>query len=213
MKSYKPLLPSSLRKLGSVFAVVVYSVKNLSEVNIIASKALYYSSDNHTSPSKNEQEVVRHTEKIVQLFELDKQNAKVYSVLSSKNRALKKQLEDYHSKYNSLKKTVKRLERDVEDLNGCVKLLDKYVDRKTVINLIQEIVSLIIDKKGLKGCKSFSYSSESSEDSDLVKIIERLLGYRFVILSILAQGFNILTLAIAKLLMRLLKKLLVHILI
>ena len=33
---------------------------------------------------------------LAQAFELNKQNAKVYSTLSGENRALKKQLEDYH---------------------------------------------------------------------------------------------------------------------
>ena len=50
-KPYKPLLPSSLRKLGSVFAVVAYSAKNLSEAKSIASQALRHSPDSHTSPS------------------------------------------------------------------------------------------------------------------------------------------------------------------
>ncbi|RIB27461.1 hypothetical protein C2G38_2160557 [Gigaspora rosea] len=50
-KPYKPLLPSSLRKLGSVFASVVHSAKNLSEANTFASEALRHSSDNHASPS------------------------------------------------------------------------------------------------------------------------------------------------------------------
>jgi len=68
------------------------------------------------------------------------------------------------------------------------------VDRKTVVNLIQEIVPLLIGKKGkgfsyssvidsdasvnyiseeiLKQNKGFSYSFESSEESNLVEIIE-----------------------------------------
>ena len=50
-KPYKPLLPSSLRKLGSVFAVVAHSAKNLSEAKSIASQALRHSPDSHTSPS------------------------------------------------------------------------------------------------------------------------------------------------------------------
>src|SRR5204863_3095255 len=50
-KPYKPLLPSSLRKLGSVFAVVAHSAKNLSETKSIASQALRHSPDSHTSPS------------------------------------------------------------------------------------------------------------------------------------------------------------------
>ncbi|CAG8810790.1 36729_t:CDS:2 [Gigaspora margarita] len=50
-KPYKPLLPSSLRKLGSVFASVVHSAKNLSEANTFASEALRHSPENHASPS------------------------------------------------------------------------------------------------------------------------------------------------------------------
>ena len=39
-ESHKPLLPSSLRKLESVFAVVAHGTKNLSEAMTIASEAL-----------------------------------------------------------------------------------------------------------------------------------------------------------------------------
>ena len=39
-KPYKPLLPSSLRKLGAVFAVVASGIRNLSKANTIASQAL-----------------------------------------------------------------------------------------------------------------------------------------------------------------------------
>ncbi|GES94252.1 hypothetical protein GLOIN_2v1765707 [Rhizophagus clarus] len=49
----KPLLPSSLRKLGAVYAVVSHGAKNLSEAMTIASEALRHSPDNHTSPAKN----------------------------------------------------------------------------------------------------------------------------------------------------------------
>ncbi|CAG8819178.1 28861_t:CDS:1 [Dentiscutata erythropus] len=52
-ESRKPLLPSSLRKLGAVFAVVSNSVKNLSEAMTIASQALRHSPDNHASPAQN----------------------------------------------------------------------------------------------------------------------------------------------------------------
>ncbi|RIB03001.1 hypothetical protein C2G38_2226289 [Gigaspora rosea] len=51
-KSRKPLLPSSLRKLGSVFASIVHSPKNLSKANTYASEALRHSPDNHASLSK-----------------------------------------------------------------------------------------------------------------------------------------------------------------
>jgi hypothetical protein len=50
-KPYKPLLPSSLRKLGAVFAVVASGIRNLSKANTIASQALRHSPDNHTAPS------------------------------------------------------------------------------------------------------------------------------------------------------------------
>lgn len=82
---------------------------------------------NHSSDASREQEVIRYTKILAQAFGLNEQNAEVYSALSSENRALKKQLEDYHSQHNTLEKRVKRLERDVksletelEDLNECV---------------------------------------------------------------------------------------------
>ncbi|GBC19566.2 uncharacterized protein OCT59_024830 [Rhizophagus irregularis] len=82
----------------------------------------------HSSDSiASKQEVIRYTKKLAQSLGLNKQNAEVYNALSGENRALKKQLEDYHSQHNTLEKRVKRLERDVksletelEDLNECV---------------------------------------------------------------------------------------------
>ena len=50
-KPYEPLLLSSLRKLGAVFASVVHGPKNLSKANTYSSKALQHSPDNHASPS------------------------------------------------------------------------------------------------------------------------------------------------------------------
>src|SRR6266542_2114231 len=83
-------------------------------------------------------------------------------------KSLKKKMKDYHFEYNSLKKTEKKLERDVEDLN------DVYVDREIMVNLIQEIVLLIINKKRSKGAvhKDSSYLSKSFKDSNSVEIIE-----------------------------------------
>ena len=52
-KPDKPLLPSYLRKLGAVYAVVSNGVKNLSEAMTIASQALRHSPDNHASPAQN----------------------------------------------------------------------------------------------------------------------------------------------------------------
>ena len=49
----KPLLPSYLRKLGAVFAVVSNSAKNLSDAMTITSQALRHSPDNHASPAQN----------------------------------------------------------------------------------------------------------------------------------------------------------------
>jgi len=80
----------------------------------------------HSSDSiASEQEVIRHTKKLAQIFGLNEQNAEVYSALSGENRALKKQLEDYHSQHNTLEKRVKRLERDVKSLETELEDLDK----------------------------------------------------------------------------------------
>ena len=115
----------------------------------------------HSSDSiANEQKVVRGTEKTAQLFGLDEQNARAYKALSGQIWALEKRLEDYHFEYVKLKRKVNLLEAELEDL-------DEYVDRETVVDLIQEIVLSIIGKKG----KGSSYSSESSEDSDSVETI------------------------------------------
>ncbi len=44
----------------------------------------------HSSDSiASEQKDIRYTEKLAKLFELDKQNAEVYSTFSSENRMLK----------------------------------------------------------------------------------------------------------------------------
>ncbi len=82
-------------------------------------------------------------------------------------------MENYHFKYEKLKRKVNLLEVEVEDLNEYVEL-DKRVDKKTVVNIIEEIVLSIIDKKGPKGIvhKDSSYSSESFKNSDLVEIIK-----------------------------------------
>ena len=122
----------------------------------------------HSSDSTHsEQEVIRYTKKLVQIFGLNEQNAEVYTTLSGENRALKKQLEDYHFQYNTLERRVKRLEKDVKSLETELENLDECVDRETLVDLIQKIVLLLIAKKG----KGSSYLSESSEESDSVKTI------------------------------------------
>ena len=123
----------------------------------------------HSSDASSEQKVIRYTEKLAQAFGLNEQNAEMYSTLSGENRALKKQLEDYNFEYIKLKRKVNLLEAEVEDLNEYVEQ-DECVDRKTVVDLIHEIVPSLIGKKGKASCCSF-YLSDFSKESDLVKII------------------------------------------
>ena len=121
---------------------------------------------NHSSDSiASEQKVIRYTKKLAQIFGLNEKNAEVYTALSGENKVLKKQLEDYHSQHNTLERRVKRLEKDVKSLETELEDLNECVDRETLIDLIQEIVPLLIGKKG-------KASSESSEDSDSDEIIE-----------------------------------------
>ncbi|RGB21994.1 hypothetical protein C1646_776858 [Rhizophagus diaphanus] len=160
-KTGKPLLPSSLRKLGAVFAVVAHGAKNLSEAMSIASEALRHAPGNHTSPAKN-------------YTIADKQNAEAYSALFSIREALKKDTKGIHPQYNTLEKRVKRLEKDIRSLKIEFGDLDECVDREAVIDIIHEIVLSLIGKKGSRGAVhrgSSSYSSESSEGSDSVKTI------------------------------------------
>ncbi|CAG8851157.1 17390_t:CDS:1, partial [Racocetra persica] len=115
-------------------------------------------------------QVIRCIEKIAWISGLDEQNLKVYSMLSREIRALDKKLDDYHSEYNSLKKIVKRLERDVRTQKIELENIDECVDRNTVVDLIYKIVllSLINERKS----EGSSYSFETSEESDSVEIIE-----------------------------------------
>src|SRR5277367_3852371 len=89
---------------------------------------------------------------------------------SSEIRALKKQLEDYHSQHITLERRVKRLERDVGSLKIELEDLDECVDRETVVDLIHEIAL----SPNIKKCKGSSYSSESSEESDSVEMVREL---------------------------------------
>src|ERR1051326_6183012 len=102
---------------------------------------------NHSSDASREQEIIKYTKILAQAFGLNEQNAEVYTVLSGENRALKKQLEDHHFQYNTLEKRVKRLERDVKSLETELEVLDKCVDRETLVNIIHEIVPSLIGKK------------------------------------------------------------------
>ena len=56
----------------------------------------------HPSDStSSEQEVIRYTKKLAQIFGLNEQNAEVYSV-SEEIRALVKRLDDYYSQHKKL---------------------------------------------------------------------------------------------------------------
>ena len=122
----------------------------------------------HSSDISSKQEVIPNTEKIARLLEINKQNTEVYSALSGENRALKKQLEEYHSQHSILEMKVKRLERNMRSIKTELEDLNECMDIETVVDLIHEIVPSLIGKKD----KDFSYSSESSEDSDSVEIIK-----------------------------------------
>ncbi|GES95180.1 hypothetical protein GLOIN_2v1880122 [Rhizophagus clarus] len=90
----------------------------------------------HSSDSiASEQEVIRYIKILAQAFGLNEQNAELYSALSSENRALKKQLEDYHFQHKTLEKRVKRLERNVKSLETELEDLNEWIDRETVVDL------------------------------------------------------------------------------
>src|SRR6266496_1724751 len=77
---------------------------------------------NHSSDSTaSEQEVIRHTKQLAQIFGLNEQNAEVYSALSSENRALEKRLDNYYSQHKELKKEVNHLEKYIEERVDCLK--------------------------------------------------------------------------------------------
>jgi len=120
--------------------------------------------------------------KLVHIFELNEQNAKVYNMLFNKNRILKKQLKDYYFQYNILRRKIKRLERDVKFLKMELEDLNECVNRNTVVNLIYEIILILISEKDSKKNKNIFYSSKSSKDSDLVKTIviknEKTIPYK-----------------------------------
>ncbi|RGB21916.1 hypothetical protein C1646_678217 [Rhizophagus diaphanus] len=111
-----------------------------------------------------EQEVFRYEKIANRIADMD-------SALSEKMGALDEKMDNYYSEY---KKLVKRLDRDVGSLESELDILDKCVDRGAVVDLIHEIVPSLISKKRLKGDmhKDSYYLSESSEESDLVEIIE-----------------------------------------
>ena len=74
----------------------------------------------HSSDTFSKQKVIRYMKILTQAFELNEQNAKVYSALSSENRALAKRLDHYCSQHRKLKKRVKPLEERVKWLDDNV---------------------------------------------------------------------------------------------
>jgi hypothetical protein len=80
-------------------------------------------------------------------------------------------LEEYHSQYNTLERRVKRLERDVKDLDECV-------DRETVVDLIQKIVPSLVREKSLIKNNPSSSSSDYSSDSDIDEIVKMIKHQR-----------------------------------
>src|SRR6266516_2713720 len=125
----------------------------------------------HSSDSTaSEQEVIRYMKKLAQIFGLNEQNAEVYSALSSENRALEKRLDDYYSQHKELKKEVNRLGKYIEKRVDCLK---DDVDELFAIeccNCSKESINSSSAPNIKKG-KSSSYSSDSSEESDLVETI------------------------------------------
>src|SRR5437762_13153977 len=95
--------------------------------------------------------------------------ADMHSALSKKMGALDEKMDNYYSEY---KKSVKRLERDVRFVESD---LDECVDRETVLDIIHEIVSSLIGKKGQKGCKGSSYSSVIDSGTSVNYISEEAL--------------------------------------
>jgi archaellum component FlaC len=98
----------------------------------------------HSSDASSEQEVNRYTEKLAQIFGLNEQNAEMYSTLSGENRALKKQLEDYHSQNSTLERRVKILEKDVGSLKVELEDLESSSSESSSSDSdIDEIVKMI----------------------------------------------------------------------
>ncbi|RIB03000.1 hypothetical protein C2G38_2049632 [Gigaspora rosea] len=69
-----------------------------------------------------------------------------------------------------LEKTVKKLERDMASLETELEDLDDCVDKSTVVGLIHEIVSTLINEK-VKSSSDSSDSSDSSKESDSVEMV------------------------------------------
>jgi hypothetical protein len=122
---------------------------------------------NHPSDSiSNEQEVIRYTKKLAQIFGLNEQNAEVYSALSGENRALKKQLEDYYSQHSILEMRVKRLERDVGSLKVELEDLESSSSESSSSDFdIDEIVKMIKHQRIQKQIRKRQAQRKDSEEN------------------------------------------------
>ena len=105
----------------------------------------------HSFDTSSEQEVIRYTKILAQAFGLNEQNAEIYSVLYSENRALAKRLDHYCSQHRKLKKRVKPLEE-------CVKWLDDNVDELFTMEHCN------CSKESINTSSEFSSSEEFNSD-------------------------------------------------
>ncbi|GES82693.1 hypothetical protein GLOIN_2v1798501 [Rhizophagus clarus] len=172
-ESRKHLLPSSLRKLGSVFASVAHGSKNPSKANTYATRVELTNDQKHSSDI-----IMTHDSGVEHPIIIENIIKHMIPNEQEDIRYIKK-LDDYNFEYISLKRTVKRLEKYVKFLESELDILDECVDRETVIDLIHEIVLSLISKRGLKRNRNFSYTIETdtSEESDSGEIVEESHGY------------------------------------
>ena len=125
---------------------------------------------NHSSDISSEQEVIRYTKKLAQIFGLNEQNAEVYSALSGENRALEKKLDDYYSQHKKLKKRVNRLEERVKWLDGDVDELFAMEH----CNCSKEFTNSSFENME----SDSSSSSETSDASDSNAKLQRTADYK-----------------------------------
>ncbi|RGB32100.1 hypothetical protein C1646_763281 [Rhizophagus diaphanus] len=157
---------NKLKKIGADHVSRIYRGRNDSYCQYLQKLACRQVVGHHESeescgvmndpPSCNCLKASLKNQKLAQLLGLNEQNAEVYSVLSGEIGAK----ETIGRLSFQICKEGQLLEVEVEDLN-------EYV----VVDLIHEIVPSLIGKKGKKGCKSSSYSFDSSEESDLIETV------------------------------------------
>ncbi|CAI2177278.1 115_t:CDS:2 [Funneliformis geosporum] len=126
----------------------------------------------------------------------------MYSVFSGKNRALKKQLEEYHIQYNTLERRVKGLERDVKSLKDELKDLDECVDRETfyfteACQITDKSISYIINSCSNLRKLDIAFSREDVKDAST--LMRRFFNIEYLDFSgVMALWDNILIIVIIK---------------